>query len=119
MTTEIIKKLDSANEKLDTILQWRAGLEERCKAHNLKTDEMRKVLFDNPDGLVARVNRLNNCKESLSRWRDFWMYVLKAVIIAFIIGFATWLFTIYRDSNSKISGAEPNPISSERMETIK
>jgi len=117
MTTEIIKKLDEANGKLDQMLQWRAGLEERCKAHNQRTEEIRKILFDNPNGLIARVNRLNNYKRSLSRWRDFWMYILKTVIVAFIIALAAWLFTVYRDSNSKADGKDIQ--TNEQMEIIK
>lgn len=115
MPTKIEEKLDTANDKLDLILQWKAGFEERCIAHRAQTNEVRVVLFgkDNKDGLVRCVNGLNQCKESLSRWRNFWMYVLRIVVATFIISLAGWLLFIYREhSNSKkVDGAESSSIS--------
>ena len=99
MSEEILKKLDEANDKLDLLLQWRAGLEERCKAHLEKTEEVRTVLFENPHGLVCRVDKLTQCKKSITEWREFWIYILKVVLAAAIISLAGWLFFVYSEHN--------------------
>jgi|GEM_PF-6169926 len=112
MATETEKKLDAANEKLDLMLQWKAGFEERCIAHRTQTDEVRVALFGK-NGLVRRVNGLNYCKESISRWKDFWMYVLKIVIVTFIISLAGWLLFIYRE-HSIVNNTESPIVLNER-----
>lgn len=102
MTIEIVKKLDEANKKLDTLLQWRAGLEERCIAHRKETDEVRGTLYNKPNGVVACVNRLTMSQKSASRWNDFWVYILKVVIAACVIWLVAWLLSIYRYSSLEI-----------------
>lgn len=101
MSEEMIKKLDDANVKLDLLLQWRAGLEERCKSHLEKTEELRTVLFDNPGGLVQRVDTLNNCKRDVSKRRDYWLGIMKTVVAACIISLIIWLLSIYREHSIK------------------
>lgn len=96
--TEVKAGLKSNSDKLDELLIWRAGLDVRCDAHREQTAEVRTVLFeDNPNpGLVKQVNSLLNCKKSASRWRDFWMYVLKVAVAAGVITFASWVLSVYK-----------------------
>lgn len=101
MEKEILENVKEANKKLDTLLQWRAGLEERCKAHLEKTQEVRTVLFANPGGVVERVNRLSQCKKSMTHSTEFWFYILKVVIAAAIISLTTWLLSIYREQGNE------------------
>lgn len=117
MPTKIEEKLDAANDKLDLILQWKAGFEERCVAHRAQTNEIRVVLFgkDNKGGLIRRVDGLNYCKESISRWRDFWMYVLRIVVATCILSLAAWLLFIYREySNQRMNSIESPIVLNER-----
>jgi len=119
MATNIEEKLDAANDKLDSMLQWKAGFEERCFAHKTQTDEVRVVLFgkNNENGLVGCVGKLNQCMESLARWRDFWIFVLRIVVATFIISLVAWLLFIYREHpNSKVSSNKSSPIA--KVESI-
>ena len=96
MTVEIIKKLDKANEKLDTLLQWREGLEARCEAHRNQTDEVRTTtLFGNP-GLKSQVQTLMHGR---SRWRDFYLNTLTIVITTLVVSFVVWMLAIWRTVN--------------------
>ncbi len=98
MSIEVIKKLDEANKKLDTLLLWREKVEERCKSHIEQTKEVRAVLFNNP-GLKAQVQTLMNNSHNTSRWRDFYLGTFKIVIAALIVSLVIWLLTIYRPPN--------------------
>ena len=94
--TELLKQM---NSKLDELLLWRAALDERCVAHREQTAEHRKVLFDNP-GLKSKVDRLWNCKHDLKTRREnvinFFMGVLKLLVVAAIVGITVWLLYIYK-----------------------
>ena len=90
------KLLLSMNDKLDELLQWRAALDARCEAHRDQTTEMREVLYGNPNGVVKAVNSLLNCKRYASKWKDFWMYVLKIVVATGIITLIGWLLMVYK-----------------------
>lgn len=91
--TELLKIM---NGKLDELLVWKATIDERCKAHREKTDEVREVLFDNPSGIKLKVERLWNCKQNLSDsrifWRNFFAWILKALIVSGILSLAGWYF---------------------------
>jgi hypothetical protein len=91
--TELLKEM---NGKLDDLLIWRGGLDERCKAHREQTDEVRDVLFANPTGLKSKVERLWNGKTGASRWKDFWMFILRSAIIFGILGIVGWLLLLYK-----------------------
>ena len=104
MSEEILRKLDKVSEKLDVMLQWKSGFEQRCVSHNEKTQEIRTIMFDGPDNLLKRVDRLNHIKEEQSRQKDFWMSVTKVCVATFIISLAVWLFSLYRDSGHEVHG---------------
>ena len=92
---------NSMTGKLDELLQWKSGVEERCKAHREKTDELRAEIFSE-EGIKSKVQRLWNCKGALrdkvALWQDFGMYVLKAVVVACLLA-AIWFFMgLYKKS---------------------
>lgn len=91
--SEFEKKVIS---KLDELLLWKAALDERCKAHREQTDDVRETLYGNPNGVVKKVNTLWNCKKYASKWKDFWMYILKVVVAIGIISVVGWLLSVYR-----------------------
>lgn len=106
---QVLEKLETievrttdTNKKVDQILQWKAGMEIQCEAHRGKTEEVRVTLFgsDNSEGLKGRVARLWNCKGDLrnakAKWQDFWMYVLKSLVVAGVIAIAILLFGVYK-----------------------
>lgn len=94
--------LTSVDTKLDDLLQWKAAMDERCESHREQTKEVREILFGNPgsdkSGLKTNVERLMNYKKNISRWRDFWMYILKVVLATAILSVAGWLLLIYKGS---------------------
>ena len=96
--TKIEEGLKTVNEKLDEMLQWKAGFEERCVAHKSQTEEVRNTLFGDRgcNGMVKQVDRLVQCKGELSRWRDFRIGLFKIVVAAAIISLVSWLLFIYR-----------------------
>jgi hypothetical protein len=98
---QVLDKLEAIDGKIDDMLQWRAGLEERCQGHREKTDELRKEMFD-AAGLKVKVQRLWNCKGALrdkvAMWQDFGMYVLKAIVVAGLLAVIAFGFKLYKSS---------------------
>ena len=95
MGDPIIEKLDEMDSKLDEILTWKAVHKEEHKIVHRDVTEMRGVLFENP-GLKAQVQALVNCKRYTSKWKEFWMGVLRTVLAAAIIGVLMWLMLVYK-----------------------
>ena len=92
----LYEKLEQVDHKVDKLLQWKSAVDERCRAHRGLTDEMHRTLYSNPSGLEQEVARLVNCKTNISRWRDFFLFILKIVIASSIIGITAWLLQMYR-----------------------
>jgi len=86
--------------KLDELLQWKAALDERCKAHREQTDDVRETLYGNPNGVVKKVNSLWNCKKSIQETQKLWkttlVYILSRLTVASIIALIGWLLLVYK-----------------------
>jgi len=95
MSEKIIEKLEQMDGKLDKLLTWKEVHKAEHKTIYRDVEEMRGVLFENP-GLKAQVQSLMNCKRNISRWREFWLGVLKTVVAAAIISIVLWLMMIYK-----------------------
>ncbi|GAH62541.1 unnamed protein product, partial [marine sediment metagenome] len=91
----ILDKLNEMDPKLDELLTWKAVHKEEHKVIHRDVNEIRETLFENP-GLKAQVQTLMNCKRHISKWRDFWLGVLRTVIAAAIVAVLMWLMLIYR-----------------------
>jgi len=99
--SEVLDKLNEMDPKLDELLLWKAAHEEGHKTIDRDVDEVRETLFGNGNpGLKSQVQTLMNCKQGISRWRDFWMGVLKVVIAAIIIMVLTWFMVLYQKGGS-------------------
>lgn len=95
MSEQVLEKLDKMDEKLDELVKWKAVHQESHKTIDRDVTEVREVLFENPD-LKSQVQTLMNCKRGISRWRDFWMGVLKTVVAVAIIAILTWFLFLYK-----------------------
>lgn len=95
MNEAILEKLNGMDIKLDELLTFKAVHEAEHKVIDRDVTEIRETLFDNP-GLKAQVQTLMNSKRHISKWRDFWMSVLKTVIAAAIVAALMWLMLIYK-----------------------
>lgn len=95
MSDQILEKLNEMNGKLDKLLQWKAAHEESHKSIDRDMGEVRDTLFDNP-GLKSQVQTLMNCKQNISRWRSFWMDVLKLVVVAAVVAVLSWFLFLYK-----------------------
>lgn len=95
MNDEILEKLNEMDIKLDELLTWKAVHREEHKIIHRDVTEVRAVLFENP-GLKAQVQTLVNCKRHISKWKDFWMAVLRTVLAAAIMAVIIWLMLIYK-----------------------
>lgn len=89
------RTIDAIAGKVDELLVWQGRMEERCTSHRIQTDELRKTVFDNP-GLKLKVQTLWNCKQNITKWREFWMIILRYLIIAVIISVCGFLFVMYK-----------------------
>jgi len=98
MTEAILDKLNDMDSKLDELLLWKAVHKTEHKIINRDVTEIRETLFDNP-GLKSQVQTLMNSKRHISKWRDFWMGVLRTVIAAAIVAVLMWLMLIYKKGN--------------------
>ena len=95
MIDVILEKLNEMDVKLDELLTWKAVHKEEHKIIHRDVTEVRGVLFENP-GLKAQVQTLVNCKRHISKWKDFWMAVLRTVIAAAIVAVIMWFMLIYK-----------------------
>ena len=95
MSDQILEKLGEMDSKLDDLLTWKAVHREEHKGINRDVTEIRDVLFENP-GLKSQVQTLVNCKQNMSRWRDFWLWVLRCLVVSGIIMLICWLMVIYK-----------------------
>jgi len=94
---KIYEKLEAIEAKVDKLLLWKV---EHVEAHKLlerDVADVRSSLFDNP-GIIDRVNALWNYRTDVTRWRQFWLDVFRYVLVASIVGVATWLLIIYKQS---------------------
>ena len=99
MNDVILEKLNEMDSKLDELLTWKAVHKEEHKTVHRDVTEIRGVLFENP-GLKTQVQTLLNCKRNISKWRDFWMAVLRTVIAAAIVAIIMWLLLVYKKIGS-------------------
>lgn len=93
----IYEKLDLIDSKVDKLLIWKAG---HVKAHELIERDVadnRATLFENP-GLISKVDTLWNYKSDTTKWRKFWLEILKYLVVASIVGIVTWLLLLYKGS---------------------
>ena len=95
MNDVILEKLNEMDVKLDELLTWKAVHKEGHKIIHRDVTEIREVLFENP-GLKTQVQTLVNCKRNISKWRDFWMAVLRTVLAAAIVAIIMWLLLVYK-----------------------
>lgn len=95
---QIYNKLEEVDEKVDKLLTWQAVHDTKHEVVDRDINEVREVLFENP-GLKSKVERLWNGRKDSFRWRDLWMYVLRVLIIAGILGVIGWLLGLYRSVN--------------------
>jgi len=99
MSDQILEKLNGMDTKLDELLLWKAAHRESHKIIDRDITEVRDTLFENP-GLKSQVQTLVNCKQNISRWRNFWMDVLKLVVVAAIIAVLSWFLFLYKKGGS-------------------
>ena len=99
----IEKQNEVMNGKIDKLLQWKAGQEEKCSAHREKTEELRMEVYGD-EGLKTKVVKLWNCKGAMSdkvaMWQDFGMYILKAVVVACLLAVIAFFMKVYKSNGS-------------------
>jgi len=98
----ILTGVQTANEKLNGLLEWKGAVEQRCKDRGTMLKDIKNAVFGNPtpeNGLVSKVQRLLNCKQNTSQskidWRQFWLSVLSRLIVwgtISTIGFALFIY---------------------------
>jgi len=95
MSDAILEKLEEMDGKLDELITWKAVHKEEHKSVHRDISEVRGVLFENP-GLKTQVQTLMNCNRNISKWKEFWMGVLRTVLAAAIVAILMWLILIYK-----------------------
>jgi len=98
MTEAILDKLNDMDSKLDELLLWKAVHKAEHKVINRDVTEVREVLFANP-GIKSQVQTLMNSKKHISKWKEFWMVLLRTVVAAAIVAVLMWLMLIYKKGN--------------------
>jgi len=98
---DIQRDVRGLNTKMDSVIRWQGAVEERCKLHHEKTENIQRTLYGNPerqDGLVSKVQCLIENKKRQITSRDFWFGVLQRVIVYVIIaalGFGFYIWKIH------------------------
>lgn len=95
LKNSILEKLNEMDVKLDELLLFKAVHKAEHKVIDRDVIELRETLFENP-GLKAQVQTLMNNRRHISKWRDFWLAVLRTVIAAAIVAVLMWLMLIYK-----------------------
>ena len=98
MSDPILDKLNQMDVKLDELLTWKAVHKAEHKGIYRDVSEIRETLFENP-GLKAQVQTLMNGRRYTSKWKEFWMGVLRIVLAAAIVAVLMWLMLIYKKGN--------------------
>lgn len=93
------------DRKVDGLSEWRAALDERCTAHRGTTEDIKDEVYGNPHGLKAvvsenaqQIKMLSNCKTRLNKTKDFFIFILRSLLTAAIIGLAIWLMSLYKST---------------------
>jgi len=98
--TEIYEKLETIDGKVDNVRLWQATHTEKHNTIDRDITEFRDTLYHNPEGLVAKVNKLLNCKNYFKNGREFWMNIaagiIKVVAAGCILSVIGWLLFIYK-----------------------
>lgn len=93
---QIYQAVQETNSKVNELVEWKAGMDERMSNLVEMTKGVRRTVYGNPNnGLVGKVQQLLNCKESSMSWRNFWLYILRVVIAAAILGVMGFLLVLY------------------------
>jgi len=94
---KIYEKLDIIDNKVDQLLIWKA---EHTKQHEMLERDVadnRSVLFENP-GVIDKLNYLYNDANKHRVFSNFWLDILKYIIIAGTVAVVTWLLVLYKQS---------------------
>jgi len=93
--SKIYEKLETIENKVDQLLIWRA---EHNKQHEMLERDIacnRAALFENP-GVLDKLNSLWENRSSAKIWHNFWMEILKYLIVAGVVSFVTWMLVLYK-----------------------
>ncbi|KKM48095.1 hypothetical protein LCGC14_1558020 [marine sediment metagenome] len=87
---KVYEKLDSIDSKVDKLLIWKAAHVTAHESIERDVSDNRAALFENP-GVISNMSYLLNCKKTLTRWQEFWMNVLRYLIVAAVVAVVIWL----------------------------
>jgi len=97
---KILEKIDS---NVSELMIWKSALDVRCKVHRDATNSLQKEIYGNPYGVkhlvsenAKQIEKLVNCKTNIRRWRDFFIIILRYLVIAGIMGFAAWVIKVFK-----------------------
>ena len=94
---QIYTKLQAIDGKLDELVEWKGGLDERCLNRGKEIKTIQHILFGNPDdGLASKVQTLLNCKKGIKTRQVFFQGILRSLIVAGILALAAWLLYVYK-----------------------
>lgn len=100
--SQILQSLKEIDGKVDKLLLWKAGHDKEHETIARDINDFRGDLYGNPDpetGIKYQVQRLINCKNKITEWKQFWMAVLRALLVIFFASFCAWLLMLYRSHN--------------------
>lgn len=103
----IYEKLETIDEKVSELLQWRSAVNERCMAHRKETDNLNKEVFGNPNGIKKQVmeidkrleiaeGKVSHSSEKETRKMDFFAYILQGLIVSGLLAFVVFMFKLYK-----------------------
>ena len=92
---QIYNLMQIIDSKVDSLLQWKAGMIEMCKSHQEKTKVLNDTVFENP-GIKEKVDQLWNSEKQLLNRRAYWLSIVKTIIAALIIMFVCWVLILYK-----------------------
>lgn len=93
---EMSDKQDCMVRKLDDMRLWQGVHDERHERVERDLTDARKTLYQNPGGIVSKVDRLCNGKKALKSWREFAMAVGIRLFSWAAIGIIVWLLFMYK-----------------------
>lgn len=96
---DVHSEIKQVNEKMDTVIEWKGTVDQRCEDRGDTIDGLQKTLFGNPakqDGVVSKVQALMTCKNQVKNRKEWAMGIVAGVLKWAIIAIIVWLLVMWK-----------------------
>ena len=92
--TQVLDTLTILNEKIDAVLQWKAGQEPRCRYHKEQITAIKAKIYGNGNKGIER--RLDSVEDVARTIRKLWI----AMFIAGMVALMSFISQLYQKADN-------------------